>query len=50
VLWPIMPSSAVGEGVKRWSRSPMRATRSHNARTEMTYLNGSDKFSETVRL
>jgi hypothetical protein len=35
-----MPSSAVGEGVNRWSKSPVFAVRSHKPRTEMTYLNG----------
>ena len=34
--WPAMPSWAVGEGVKRKSRSPRLAVNSHNARTATT--------------
>ncbi|KAG1166652.1 hypothetical protein G6F57_022432 [Rhizopus arrhizus] len=31
--WPAIPSSPVGAGVKRKSRSPARAVNSHSART-----------------
>ena len=33
VMWPAMPSSEVGAGVKRRSRSPRLAVNSHIART-----------------
>jgi hypothetical protein len=35
--WPAIPSCAVGDGVKRRSRSPRFAVNSHSVRTETEY-------------
>src|SRR5690242_9786891 len=41
MIWPAMPSLALGAGVKRKSRSPRLAVNWHNTRTE-TELRGVD--------